>query len=92
VQRVLRIRPTTFLGVGLLFAIGTGLVPLVLGDEFLESAIFKGTVPVIGDMKGSSVLFFDIGVYLVVLGMVLLLLEQLGTTDGVDRSDEEVSP
>lgn len=92
VQRVLRIRPTTFLGVGLLAAIGTGLVPLVLGDEFLESAIFKGTVPVIGDMKGSSVLFFDIGVYLVVLGMVLLLLEQLGTTDGVDRSDEGVSP
>jgi hypothetical protein len=43
-------------------------------------------------MKGSSVLFFDIGVYLVVLGMVLLLLEQLGTTDGVDHSDEEVSP
>jgi hypothetical protein len=39
----------------------------------------------IGDVKGSTVLFFDTGVYLVVLGMVLLLLEQLGTTDGVDR-------
>jgi hypothetical protein len=25
-----------------------------------------------------------------VLGMVLLLLEQLGTTDGIDHADEEV--
>jgi hypothetical protein len=37
------------------------------------------------------VLFFDIGVYLVVLGMVLLLLEQLGTTDGIDHADEEAA-
>lgn len=92
VQRMLRIRPTTFLGLGLLAAIGTGMVSMLLGDEFLESAIMKATLPVIGQVKGSSVLFFDIGVYLVVLGMVLLLLEQLGTTDGVDHADEEVAP
>ena len=36
-------------------------------------------------------LFFDTGVYLVVLGMVLLILEQLGTADGVDHSDEEAT-
>jgi hypothetical protein len=42
---------------------------------------------VIGTVKTSSVLFFDIGVYLVVLGMSLLLLEQLGEADGMD-SDE----
>lgn len=85
VRRVLPVAPTTFLGSGLFLAVFTGLVPLALGDEFLESAIVKVTLPIIGDVKGSTVLFFDTGVYLVVLGMVLLLLEQLGTTDGVDR-------
>lgn len=90
VHRVMKVRPTTFLGLGMLAAIITGIVPLVLGGEFLENSIMKVTLPVIGQVKGSSVLFFDTGVYLVVLGMVLLILEQLGTADGVDH-DEEVS-
>ena len=63
----------------------TGVIPLLLGGEFLESAIIEGDPAVIGQVKGSSVLFFDTGVYLVVLGMVLLLLEQFGTADG-DRA------
>lgn len=85
VQRVLRVHPTTFLGVGLLLAIATGATSLLFGGEFLESAIIKETLPVIGQVKGSTVLFFDTGVYLVVLGMVLLLLEQLGPADGIDH-------
>jgi multicomponent Na+:H+ antiporter subunit A len=84
VRRVLRVPPTTFLGVGMLFSIVTGAVSLVLGGQFLESAIVEGHVALLGKVKGSSVLFFDIGVYLVVLGMVLLLLEQLGSADGTD--------
>ena len=91
VHRVMKVPPTTFLGVGMLFAIVTGIVPLVLGGEFLENSIMKASLPVIGEVKASSVLFFDTGVYLVVLGMVLLILEQLGTADGVDHSDEEVA-
>ena len=91
VHRSMKVPPTTFLGVGMLFAIVTGIVPLVLGGEFLENSIMKVTVPVIGEIKASSVLFFDTGVYLVVLGMVLLILEQLGTADGVDHAQEEAA-
>lgn len=91
VHRSMKVPPTTFLGVGMLFAITTGIVPLLLGGEFLENSIMKSTLPVIGPVKASSVLFFDTGVYLVVLGMVLLILEQLGTADGVDHSDEEAT-
>jgi multisubunit Na+/H+ antiporter MnhB subunit len=91
VHRSMKVPPTTFLGVGMLFAITTGIVPLLLGGEFLENSIMKATLPVIGPVKASSVLFFDTGVYLVVLGMVLLILEQLGTADGVDHSDEEAT-
>lgn len=89
VQRVMRVHPTTFLGLGLLLAVVSGIVPLVLGGEFMENSIIKVTLPLIGPVKGSSVLFFDTGVYLVVLGMVLLILEQLGTADGVDHDDHD---
>jgi multicomponent Na+:H+ antiporter subunit A len=88
VRRVLRIPPTTLLGVGMLCSILTGVVSLALGGEFLESAVVERSVDLLGKVKGSSVLFFDIGVYLVVLGMVLLLLEQLGSADGRDHDPE----
>jgi multicomponent Na+:H+ antiporter subunit A len=41
VHRVMKVPPTTFLGVGMLFAIVTGIVPLVLGGEFLENSIMR---------------------------------------------------
>lgn len=71
----------------MLFAILTGCVSLLTGHEFLESAIFSADFMFIGTVKTSSVLFFDIGVYLVVLGMSLLLLEQLGGADGTDPDE-----
>ena len=74
----------------MLFAILTGCVSLLTGHEFLESAIFSAEFMFIGKVKASSVLFFDIGVYLVVLGMSLLLLEQLGDADGTNP--DEVQP
>jgi multicomponent Na+:H+ antiporter subunit A len=89
VQRVLKVPATTFLGLGMLCSVGTGMVSLVLGNEFLESALWKADLPVLGEVKASSVLFFDIGVYLVVLGMVLLILEQLGTADGEPEVEAE---
>lgn len=82
VQRALKVPPTTLLGLGLLCSVITGAVSLTLGGQFLESALWKAHLPVLGQLKVSSVLFFDIGVYLVVIGMVLLLLEQLGTAEG----------
>jgi multicomponent Na+:H+ antiporter subunit A len=80
--------PPALLGLGLLLAVGTGLTPLVLGDQLFESALFRADLPWIGTVKSSSVLVFDIGVYLVVLGMTLLLLEQFGSTDGAEDPDD----
>ena len=88
VRNMVRVAPTTLLGIGLVLAIGTGLVSTLLGGQFLESALFETKVAVLGKVKVSSVLVFDIGVFLVVIGMVLLLLEQLGTADG--RTDPDL--
>ena len=84
VRRSISIPPTTILGVGLLFSIITGFVSLLSGNDFMESAELSAHLPVIGEMHTSSMLFFDTGVYLVVLGMSLLMLEQLGGADGTD--------
>jgi multisubunit Na+/H+ antiporter MnhB subunit len=75
-----RISPPALLGIGLLVAAGTGLVSLAAGQAFLESALVERSVPVLGTVKASSTLPFDIGVFLVVVGLVLTVLDTLGAT------------
>ncbi len=94
VRRAIDIAPPIVMGVGLLLAMITGLVPLALGDNLFESAIVEFAPPLIGKVKLTSVLFFDTGVYLVVVGMALMLLSQLGLADGSnpDSEHDEASP
>jgi multisubunit Na+/H+ antiporter MnhB subunit len=70
--------PETLIGAGLLLAAATGFGGLLFGGEFLETA--KGTVdlPAIGTAKATTALLFDVGVYIVVLGVVLTIGHQLG--------------
>lgn len=86
VQVGLRVRPWTLLGTGIVFITVTALVPLALGDSLLESAVWKLHLGPLGDPKITSPLFFDTGVFLVVVGMVLMLFEafgeQVGEEDG----------
>lgn len=71
-------KPEVILGLGLLISTVTGLIPLLFGDALLESHIWKGDIPVFGDIKIVSSTFFDIGVYLLVIGVVLSVLVALG--------------
>lgn len=87
VHKVIRVDPPIVMGVGLLIALVTAFTPLFLGDAFLESAILELHPPGLGLVKVTSVLFFDIGVYVVVLGMSLFLLEQFGGADGRPTQD-----
>jgi multicomponent Na+:H+ antiporter subunit A len=82
--------PGLLLGIGLLFSGGTGVVGLLLGADVLQTAILEVTLPVLGDVKLVTSLFFDIGVYLVVVGLVLDILRSLGAE--LDRQVEEDDP
>ena len=64
------------LGAGLLTAGGTGVAGLLPGVEVLQTAILETTLPVLGDVKLVTSLFFDTGVYLIVVGLVLDVLAQ----------------
>jgi hypothetical protein len=66
------------LGSGLLLSAVTVLVPVVLGGAPLENAAVEGDLPLLGHLKVTSALPFDIGVYLVVLGLVLMVFESFG--------------
>jgi multicomponent Na+:H+ antiporter subunit A len=71
-------RPETLLGAGLLLAGGTGVAGWVFGSAFLASAKVETELPLLGTVKTTSALLFDVGVYLVVIGLVLLTLRTLG--------------
>jgi multicomponent Na+:H+ antiporter subunit A len=48
--------------------------------------ILQATLPVLGHVKLVTSLFFDIGVYLIVVGLVLDILRSLGAE--LDREEE----
>ncbi|PFG35020.1 Na+/H+ antiporter subunit A [Sanguibacter antarcticus] len=79
----LPVQPGVLLGVGLFLSAGVGLFALILGGEVLQSVIVEVTVPVLGHVKLVTSLFFDLGVFLVVLGLVLDILRTLGAE--IDR-------
>lgn len=75
------------LGTGLVFAVGTALAPLFFGADALTSTFWEAEVPVLGHIEFVTSTFFDIGVYLVVIGLVLDVLRSLGAE--VDRHQEQ---
>lgn len=82
----LPVEPGLLLGTGLVFAAGTATTSLLLGAPPLSSAILEVTLPVLGDIKLVTALFFDLGVYLIVVGLVLDVLRSLGA-----RLDDELA-
>jgi multicomponent Na+:H+ antiporter subunit A len=75
------------LGVGLGLSAGTAVASLLLGAPVLSSAVVEFDVPVLGTVKFVTALFFDLGVYLIVVGLVLDVLRSLGA-----RVDSETAP
>jgi hypothetical protein len=57
------------------------MAPLVAGGSFLESAIWKLDVPLIGTVKVVSSAIFDLGVFVLVSGVVAAILVALSEAD-----------
>jgi multicomponent Na+:H+ antiporter subunit A len=66
------------LGIGLAAAALTALVPLFAGGQVFQSAVVEFSWPVFGHIKFVTSTLFDIGVYLIVVGLVLDVLRSLG--------------
>ncbi len=73
----LRVDYVRLLGAGLGIATLTGIASMVLGYPFLTSTHGYVHPPVIDKFELASAMAFDLGVFLVVIGTVLLALSQL---------------
>ena len=78
VRSLSRFRPWTVLGVGLLVAAVTAALPLLTGSSVLDVMTTSLHLPLAGTVKISSALVFDVGVYITVIGMVLMVFEAFG--------------
>ena len=78
------------LGIGLAIVSLTAAAPLLVGGAVLESYILEFWLPVFGDVKFVTSTIFDIGVYIIVVGLVLDVLRSLGSE--IDVSSEADDP
>ena len=74
VEAHLNLHPLRWIAAGLLCAVATGLGAVTLGYPFLTSHTAHVTLTVLGEMHIASAMFFDLGVFLVVVGSTLLTL------------------
>ena len=75
------------LGIGMTIAVACAIVPLFFGEAPLTSFFFDADLPVLGHVEFVTSTLFDVGVYLVVIGLVLDVLRSLGAE--VDRQAQE---
>lgn len=73
-RRALRVQPQSLIGWGLLAALTSGLIGLVLGHPFLTGQWIKLDLPGFGAFELGTPLLFDLGVYLTVLGVTATIV------------------
>jgi multicomponent Na+:H+ antiporter subunit A len=78
VRRLSRGKPWMVLGAGLLISVVSAIAPLLAGGAVLQGGSFDLDPPVLGHIKMSSALAFDIGVYIAVIGLAMMVFESFG--------------
>jgi multicomponent Na+:H+ antiporter subunit A len=84
--------PGKILGLGIVLAVGMAVASLFFSGIPLESAYFETSVPVLGSLSFGTSTIFDIGVYLVIVGLVLDILRSLGSEVDRQREAGETEP
>lgn len=74
----LSMRPPVLIGLGLTIAVLTAFVPLLTGGQVLQSTVITVDAGFLGPVELTTSLLLDVGVYLLILGVVLDLLRTLG--------------
>ena len=80
-RKVLWVDPRNLLGIGLTLAVLSGIPAIFRGQAFFTAQWWPVALPPLGTLKLSTPLFFDIGVYLVVVGSVLTIVLTLAEAE-----------
>ncbi|MBV1894294.1 MAG: hypothetical protein KUG57_09620 [Ilumatobacteraceae bacterium] len=84
VRTTFRLPAHVLLGTGLFIAAATAFVPLLFGESILEHGDIEFDLPVFHHVKVTSALPFDVGVAIVVIGLILMAFAAFGD----ERSDQ----
>ncbi|MDD2711708.1 MAG: monovalent cation/H+ antiporter subunit A [Simplicispira sp.] len=77
VEAHLPLSPRRWIAVGLLCALAAGLGSLPLGYPFMTTHTAHFTLPLIGEVHFASATFFDLGVFILVVGSTLVILTSI---------------
>lgn len=80
--RAARLRWWKISVVGLMISVGTGTVPLLMGRPYMQHAIWHIDLPVFGLYELPTATFFDLGIYLIVLGTLMTIFVELAQEGG----------
>jgi multicomponent Na+:H+ antiporter subunit B len=72
-RTALMVDPRSLVGTGLLISAASGALPLLMGQPFMTGLWHDLHTP-LGDLHLGTPVFFDIGVFLVVLGVTLTII------------------
>ncbi len=76
-KRVLRVSPSLFIAIGLLVSLSSGMIALFFGQPFLTGLWTYLSIPALGTLEVGTPVLFDIGVFLLVYGVTLLMIFSL---------------
>ncbi|MDJ0740762.1 MAG: monovalent cation/H+ antiporter subunit A [Gammaproteobacteria bacterium] len=79
-------RLNPLIGIGLLIATLTGLGSWAFAHPFLTSTFTHVHWPLVGEFEVASAMLFDLGVFLVVVGVTLVILLRLGRLHDLNRA------
>lgn len=85
-----RFTPSGLLGTGLILSVLTAVGGWFWGDAVFKSIYVEGALPLLGELKFGTPTFFDIGVYLIVVGLMLDILRSLGAEVDLHQERDEL--
>jgi multicomponent K+:H+ antiporter subunit A len=78
------------IGIGLLLATLTGVASWLFGYPFLTTTFTHVHWPLVGEFEVASAMMFDLGVFMVVVGVTLVILLRLGQLHDINRPENVV--
>ena len=74
-------------GIGLLQATLTGVASWLFAYPFLTTTFTHVHWPLVGEFEVASAMMFDLGVFMVVVGVTLVILLRLGQLHDINRPE-----
>jgi multisubunit Na+/H+ antiporter MnhB subunit len=68
--------------VGLLISVLTGAGALLVGRSYMDHDIWHAHLPIVGEYELPTATFFDLGVYLIVLGTLMTIFVEMAQEEG----------